>query len=181
MKIIKQARRIHIFGACGSGKSFLSKKLSKILRLPVYDLDDIFWKKGKERKYDVKRDEKERARLLKKLVKKDKWIIEGCFSSWVDDSIKRSDLVVWLNPPFHLLSYRLISRFMRRKLLGDLEGWKGLWKLLKYAKNYHKKNQPAGYYKHLEQIKRHKVQCVYITNKRELNNFLKEVQKEAGK
>jgi len=170
-------KRIHIIGVSGSGKTFLAKRLSKFLKIKVYDLDDIFWKRKGARKYDVKRDERERARLLKRIVKRDKWIIEGCYSSWVDDSIKRSNLVIWLNPPFHILSYRLISRFMKRKLLGTLEGWKDLGLLLKYAKNYHKKKQPTGYYSHLELIKKHKVKFVYIENKRELNRFLKDFEK----
>jgi adenylate kinase family enzyme len=146
-----------------------------MLKLPVYDLDDIFWKHGSERKYDVKRDEKERNKLLKKITKKDKWIIEGCYSSWIEDSIKKSDLIIWLDPKFYVLAYRLILRFFKRKLLLSKEGLRDLGLLLKYAKNYHKKNQPAGYHKHRELIEKNKLRFIYIRNKKELNRFLKEV------
>ncbi|MEK6913904.1 MAG: AAA family ATPase [Nanoarchaeota archaeon] len=166
-------KRIYILGASGSGKSFISKKLSKILRISVYDLDDLFWKHGKERKYDVKRDEKERNNLLKEITKKDKWIIEGCYSSWIEDSIRKSDLVIWLDPSFPILAHRLILRFFKRKILMSKDGLKDLGLLLKYAKNYHVKNQPAGFYKHKELIEKNKLKFIYIKNKRELKKFLK--------
>jgi adenylate kinase family enzyme len=166
-------KRIYILGASGSGKSFLSKKISKALRILVYDLDDLFWKHGSERKYDIKRDEKERNKLLEKITKKDKWIIEGCYSSWIEDSIRKSDLVIWLDPPFHTLAYRLILRFLKRKILISKDGLKDLGLLLKYAKNYHVKNQPAGYYKHKELIEKNNLNFIYIKNKKELKKLLK--------
>ena len=167
-------KRIHIFGASGSGKTFLSKELSKRLKIKSYDLDEIFWKKNGNRKEDVKREEKERKLMLNKIIKKEKWIIEGCYSSGVEDSIKRSDLVVWLNPPFYVLAKRLILRFFKEKLLNQKQGWKDLQLQLKYNKDYHKPNQPAGYYQHKELIEKHKVNFVYIRSKREMKNFLKE-------
>jgi adenylate kinase family enzyme len=173
---MKKLNRIHILGTSGSGKTFLSKKLSKIFKIKIYDLDDIFWLRNGARKYDTKRNEKERNRLLNQITKRKKWIIEGCYSSWVEESIKNSDLVIWLNPPFHILAFRLISRFFKRKLLGTREGWRDLGLLLKYAKNYHKKGQPAGYYLHKELIEKHKVKMIYIQTSKELNRFLKEIK-----
>lgn len=171
---------MHILGPSGSGKSYLSKILSKMLKIKPYDLDDIFWLKKAERKYDVKRNEQERDNLLKQITKKDSWIIEGCYSSWVESSIKRSDLVIWLDPPFYILVYRLILRFLKRKRLRYKEGWTDSGLLLKYAKNYHKKNQPSGYHSHKELIEKHQIEFVYIRNKKELNKFLKDVTKRAN-
>ncbi len=177
MKMAK-LKKIHILGTSGSGKTFLSKKLSKLLKIKVYDLDDIFWLRKGARKYDIKRNKKERNRLLKEIIKKKKWIIEGCYSSWIEDSIKKSDLVIWLDPPFYILVYRLILRFYKRKFLNTKEGWKDLGLLLKYAKNYHKKDQPAGYHEHKELIEKHKIEVLYIRNKKELNKFLNEFEKK---
>ena len=58
--------RIYIIGTVASGKSFLAGKLSKILKIKHYDLDDIFWGS----KFDEKREEKERNRLFRNLCKK---------------------------------------------------------------------------------------------------------------
>lgn len=167
-------KRIHILGTSGSGKSFLSKKLFEVLKTKVYDLDDIFWVKKGERKYDVRRDGEERNKLLREITRKNKWIIEGCYSSWIEDSIRRSNLVIWLDPPFYILAYRLISRYFKRRLLGSKEGWRDLGLLIKYAKNYHGKEQAAGYHKHKELIEKHKVEFVYIRGKKELNKFLED-------
>ena len=166
-------KRVHIIGTCGSGKSFLAKKLSSLLKIKVYDLDDIFWK----RKYDLKRDEETRAKLLKKIAKKDKWIIEGCYSSWAEESIRKCNLLIWLDLSTHILTYRLILRFFKRKEFKKLEDWKGLRLLLKYAINYHKKGQAAGYYLHKGLIEKHKASFVYIRNKKELNRFLEDFTK----
>jgi adenylate kinase family enzyme len=170
-------KRVHIIGTSGSGKSFLAKKLSNLLKIKVYDLDDLFWK----RKYNIERDEKERIKLLKNITKKNKWIIEGVYSSWVEDSIKRSNLIIWLDPPAHILSYRLILRFFRRKEFKELEGWKGLRLMLKYAINYHKKKQAAGYYLHKGLIEKHKASFVYIKSKKELNKFLEDFTEKLDK
>lgn len=168
-----KVKRIHIFGTSGSGKTFLSKKLSEILKTESYDLDDIFW----ERKYDLKRDETKRKSILKKITHKNRWIVEGCFSSWIDDSIKRSDLVIWLDLHYSILAYRIILRFFRRKFgkgIKHKESLKDLVELIKYAKSYHNKDMACGYSKHKLLIEKHKAEFVYIRSKKELNKFLNE-------
>ncbi len=165
-------KHIYILGTAGSGKSYLANKLSNILKIRSYDLDDIFW----EKKYYIKRDEKKREQLLKTLAKKDKWIMEGVFSSWVEPAIKRSDLVIWLDPPFHIIVYRIFIRFFKRKLKRYRETWRDMFILLKYVKNYHAKHQEAGYYKHKRLIEKNNLKYVYLRNKKEINKFLKEIK-----
>lgn len=169
-------RRIHVLGVCGSGKTFFSEKLSKLLKVKVYDLDDIFWIKKEARKDNIKRSEKERKKLLKEIIKKKKWIIEGCYSFWIENSIKRSDFVIWLDPPFYVLVYRIILKFLKGKFLGSKEGWKDFWALLKYAKNYHKKGQPVGYYEHKKLVEKHKKEFVILKNNKDIKKFLEKIK-----
>jgi adenylate kinase family enzyme len=100
--------RIHILGTSGSGKSFLAKKLSTILDIEHYDLDDFFF----IRKYDKKRSKVARKKLLDNLAKKRKWIVEGVYASWVDSSIKRSDMVILIDTPFRVVAWRIFHRFL---------------------------------------------------------------------
>lgn len=162
--------RIWILGTSGSGKTFLAKKISNVLRIKHYDLDNIFWL----RKYDKKRNEEDRIKKLNKICKTKKWIIEGVFTSWVGNAIKKSDLVIWLDVRPSIMIWRIINRFIRRKSKHK-ENLRDLITLIKYVINYRKKDQSAGYYKHKNLIEKHKVRFVCIRNKRELNNFLKEI------
>lgn len=57
-------KKIFIIGISGSGKSTLAKKLSIILKIPSFDLDDILWIK----KYSDKRSSKDCREKLKKLI-----------------------------------------------------------------------------------------------------------------
>ena len=43
---MKNIKRIAIIGNAGSGKSTLTQKLHTITNLPVYYLDQYFWKPG---------------------------------------------------------------------------------------------------------------------------------------
>jgi len=169
--------RIYILGTIGSGKSFLAIRLSKILNIPHYDLDDIFFAK----KFNIRREEKERDRLFKKLCNKKKWIIEGVFSLWIEEGIKKSDLVVFVNPKTLVLLYRTIKRYIKReksKIKGKeryQENLKDLFGLVRAIIRYKRKNFGRGYYKHKELIDKHKVDVIYLKNNKEVKKFLKDI------
>ncbi|MBS3172528.1 AAA family ATPase [Candidatus Woesearchaeota archaeon] len=163
--------KVYVLGAPGSGKTFLAKKLCRILNIEYFDLDDIFW----EKKYSVKRDEDERDRLLQKIVKKKQWIVEGVYTSWTGEVVKDSDLVIWLDSPTHVLMWRIFSRYLKKK---DKESLNSTLTLLNYVRNYRKKGQDSGYFKHRKLIEKHDVNFVYIKNKEEVNNFLKNFLKK---
>ncbi len=162
--------RVYIIGITGTGKTSLAKKLSSILKIKAYDLDDIFWK----RKYDLKRDEKQRSKILNKIVKNKSWIIEGVYTLWVNNAIKKSDLVIWLNFPFYILAYNILKRFILRTGKHK-ESIIDLFLLLKYAYRYKKKDQKAGFYEYKELIENNKVDYIYLKNKKEISKFLNEL------
>lgn len=161
-------KRIYILGNAGSGKTYLAKKLSKILKIQDYNLDDIFF----YRKYDKKRSEKNREKLFKSIYKKKKWIIEGGYLSWIEEGIKKSDLVIFIEVPFYKTIYRVFKRFKKRKGKHK-ETWKDVFILIRSAKRYKKK----GYYKHQELIQKHKAEVIYLKNKKEINKFLRNIKK----
>lgn len=165
----KSFNRILILGCSGSGKTFLANKISKNLKIKTYDLDDIFF----ERKYDIKRNEKDRLKLLSKVTRAKKWIIEGVYSSWIDDAVKKSDIVILLDLPFRILAWRILKRFIKRSI-NRKEGFKDMLMLIKYAYKYKSKNQASGLHKHKELINKHSVKYIHIKNKNELNKLIKE-------
>jgi len=168
---MNKSNRIFILGTSGSGKTYLAKELSKRLNIQEYDLDDIFF----SRKYDKPRSEKSREKMFTAICKKEKWVIEGVYSTWIDAGIKKSDLVIILDTPFHITSYRIFKRFLSRKGKHK-ETWKDIFTLLKFVKKYRKKSYDKGYYKHKEIIDKHKVEFVEIKNKKGLSKFLEELK-----
>lgn len=173
--------RIYIIGTVGSGKSYLAKKLSEILNIKHYDLDDIFWAE----KYNEKRNEKERNQLFRKLCNKKRWIIEGVYASWIEEGIKKSDEVILMDTPLHKLVWRLTKRQINReksKKKGTKrykESFIGCIGLIKKAIKYKNKNYPRGYYKHKELIGKHKIDFVCLKNKKQANDFLVKIEKSS--
>ena len=65
-------KRILVIGCPGAGKTYFSKKLGKILSLPVIHMDNLYWHQDKT---TVSKEE-----LIAKLMpylKQDEWIIDG--------------------------------------------------------------------------------------------------------
>ncbi|NLZ54749.1 MAG: DNA topology modulation protein FlaR, partial [Thermoanaerobacteraceae bacterium] len=82
--------KIHIIGGSGSGKTTISQRLADKYNLPLLELDEIYWNDGN---YNIKRPKYERNRLLNSFLKNDRWIIEGVYYKWLDDSFNDSDYI----------------------------------------------------------------------------------------
>ena len=65
-------KRILVIGCPGAGKTYFSKRLSKILDLPLVHMDNLYWRSDKS---SVTTEEL-KAKLLPYL-EKDEWIIDG--------------------------------------------------------------------------------------------------------
>ena len=164
----------------GSGKTTLANKLSKKLNINHYELDDIYWK----RKYDLKRTNLECEKRLEKISKKKKWIIEGVYSKWIEPGIKESDMVVWLDPPFFKLVYRIIFRKLkRRKRKGFVDKWDDVFLMIKnnygYVNAKHDNAEDNWGSKtrtqQRELIHKHKIKHVFLKNNKEIKDFLKAI------
>ena len=71
--------------------------------------------------------------MLQKLAKKEQWIIEGVYDTWVDAAFKRATFVVWLDISPWIITYRLIKRYLRRKKENPEEPWKDTLTLIRYV------------------------------------------------
>ena len=87
-------KRITIIGNTGSGKSTLAEKLGKILNIPVYHLDSIYWKPGW-----LKEDTDALTEQVRRITETEEWIIEGNYRGTMADRFERSDLILFLNIP----------------------------------------------------------------------------------
>ena len=164
-------KKIFIIGTTGSGKSVLSERLSKLSNIPRYDLDEIYYKQG----FNEKEKSSTRKKKLLMILKREKWIIEGVYTSWTNEIFRKADLVIWLDLPSVILSWRIFKRYLKKKLKGECpkdETLKSTFNLIKFANKYKKSNNLNGYRKHQSMTNKYKVNFIKINNKKQLNEFL---------
>lgn len=90
-------RKVIVIGPSGSGKSYFSKRLSELMNLPLYHLDNIWWK---EDKTNITRSEFDSK--LKEILKQDKWIIDGDYSRTYEVRMKECDAIFFLDFPLEV-------------------------------------------------------------------------------
>lgn len=132
--------RIHIIGASGSGKTYLSQKLAEKYNIKAYELDDLFWDNSG---YNVKRDVIKRDHMLKDILKQDEWIIEGVQYAWLNESFENADVIYCLEIAPWICRYRIIKRFIKRKLQHQNrknETIESLIHLLKWTNKFYRVN-----------------------------------------
>lgn len=97
-----------IVGGPGSGKSWVSRRLSEISGLPVYHMDHIHWLPGW-----VERDPREKDLLTRGIHTRSHWIFEGGHSRTYRDRANRAQLLLWLDLPVGLRIRRVLWRSIR--------------------------------------------------------------------
>ncbi|NBI30206.1 ATP-binding protein [Chengkuizengella marina] len=104
-------KKIHIFGASGSGTSTLGTELSKELSYTHLDTDDYYW----ITKFTQQRPVPERKELLKHdLSINQRWILSGAICGWGDNFKPYFDLVIFLWIPQSIRIERLQQREYQR-------------------------------------------------------------------
>lgn len=102
-------KRYAIVGATSSGKTTLAKKLAVIIGGDFIDLDALHW----EPNWVEAKDDVFRERTLK-AIEKDCWVVAGNYKQVRDTVWTRAEAVIWLDYPFPLVFWRLISRIVYR-------------------------------------------------------------------
>lgn len=98
--------RIMVIGvSAGAGKSTFARRLGGVMDLPVHHLDAHFWKPGW-----VESEEKEFRQRQEELVKSERWVIEGNYSSSMDIRLHACDGLIQLELPLWLCLWRVLKR-----------------------------------------------------------------------
>ena len=91
---MKLGQKIIVIGCPGSGKSTLSKELRNVTGLPLFHLDNIWWKPDKSH---ISREEFDQK--LDEILRTDRWIIDGNYSRTYEVRFRACDTVIFLDYP----------------------------------------------------------------------------------
>src|SRR5688572_23858991 len=132
--------KIAIVGSPGSGKSTLALKLYQILHIPLYHIDQYFWKPGWQRP-----DREDFRKIHNELCDRSEWIIEGMAISHFEYRLQRADVIIFLDIPAYVCFYRIFKRaFLNfgKVFFSSAPGCKERFpsrEFLKYVWNFNKK------------------------------------------
>ena len=98
--------------------------------------------------------------------------MEGVYTNWVSDAIKESELLIWVDAPLPVLTYRLMKRFHKRRKEGADEKFIDTMNLVKAVRKYKKQD---GYKEYEQVVEEYDNKIIRIQNKREMNSFLDDI------
>lgn len=87
-------KKIIVIGCSGAGKSTFSKKLTKIIDTPLYNLDTFYWK--------ADATHISRGELIEKqkdVFKTENWIIDGNFRNTLEMRVEQAELIFFFDIP----------------------------------------------------------------------------------
>ena len=150
--------RIHIIGGPGSGKSYLARRFSDALGLPVCDLDDLFWA-NEGGGYGVRAEPALRDERFREFIAQEAWVVEGVYHQWVAEGFARADVILVLRAGPMLRDVRILRRFVARRLglvPSSKKGtFSGLMALLRWNHGYDGDNLVRA----LEALRIHEQKC----------------------
>lgn len=87
-------KRVAVIGCPGGGKSTFSRALRDKVGLPLYHLDAIYWR---EDRTHLSREEF--YPLMREIIAREEWIIDGNYNSTLEWRVAACDLLVFLDYP----------------------------------------------------------------------------------
>ena len=160
-------KKVIVIGCAGSGKSVFSRSFAKLTHLPLYHLDNIWWRKDGT---NVTRDEFDRA--LAEILARDEWIIDGNYQRTMEWRMTECDTVIF----FDLSAAECIDgiRSRKGKSRPDMP-WKNApedddAEFVEFISNYNASNRPRV----LELLEKYNGKNIIILNSRNQANELLE-------
>lgn len=161
---MKLGEKISIIGGTGTGKTTLSKNLSKILNIPAYHLDAVNYFEDW-----VPRNKQERDEMILKKIEEESWIIDGTYMNTLEKRISASDTIIFLDYSTFARLKGIFSRYLKNKNVEkeEIPGCKEQmnWFLIKQTFKYIKKSKKIR-----ELLKKYdKKNIIIFKNRKKLN------------
>ena len=108
--------RIHIIGPHASGKSTLAYCIGTRVGVPVYSLDDLAFDVSPLGGVPQLRPLAARLSETGRIAAGPTWVTEGTYLRWTRDLLDAADLVIWLDVPWRVAAWRILSRHVHTEL-----------------------------------------------------------------
>jgi adenylate kinase family enzyme len=165
-------QRIAIIGPSGSGKSTLARRVGEILGIDVIHLDRVHWRAG----WVEPPEEEFEEDVRRALATRERWIIDGNYSSKQSITLAAADTVVWLDFPRYLCLWRIIRRVLEYSGLSRPDLPSGCpeqpdWEFTKWVWNFPRRERP----KIIEKLSRLRddQRVTILKNQREVEAFVR--------
>lgn len=168
--------KIRIIGACGTGKSYIARELSRKYDVAYYETDNLVWDRSAE---NLRFTVEARDAQLEEILDKPAWILEGAHYKWGQESFDRADLIVILNPNKWFRNYRIIMRFIKTRLGLEQANYKQSLKSLRMMIfEWNRGYDEEGIHQIIELTEKMSYKRLIIKNNKDLETALQERLKE---
>lgn len=166
--------KIAILGCGGSGKSYVSRELAKLLDAPLTHLDTVYfddaWNPLPMEKFEARQRE---------LVAAPRWVIDGNYNSTLHVRLQAADTVIFMDMPTIACLWGIISRQLRH---GRGQNTGGVynritWGVLRYVAGYRRNMRPRVQAK-IDQYAAD-AQVIALTSRRQARRFLRDAAARA--
>ena len=90
--------KLLIIGNAGCGTTYLAKKISKSKKIPLFHIDDIWFKPGGYGK-EFERTTQERSKIIKSIMSRSRYIIEGASGITAKQFAPKATHLIWILYP----------------------------------------------------------------------------------
>ena len=152
-------KKIYIIGCLGSGKTTLARKLSKVLDIPYYELDEIAYRYENKKRRRVEIEEQKV--LLNKIDSEGQWILEGVYRKSYDHILESCDTIIFLDTPLKKRQINIIKRFVKQQLGIEQCNYKSDLKMLSFMLQWNKDFEKTRYLFE-KRLKKYEEKVIYI-------------------
>lgn len=111
--------RIVVIGTTSSGKSTLAEVLANLFGYDFIELDALYWEPNWK-----PAEVSDFYQRVEKATQTQAWVVAGNYSKVRELIWERAQLVIWLDYPFPIIFWRLLTRTIRRTVTQE-ELWNG--------------------------------------------------------
>jgi adenylate kinase family enzyme len=141
-------RRIHVTGGPGSGKTRLARRLAAVLDVPLIDLDEMMLDLDARspRPLIAEAFHEQMLANTRPLLQGDAWVSDGAYLGWAMPFFDAADLIVWMQAPWRVASYRIITRHIRADLARNnrFPGYRRLFAFWRWYRSFYAGRNPEG-------------------------------------
>ena len=164
--------KIIVIGCPGSGKSTFSRSLQKVIKIPLFHLDLLYWNADR-----TIVEESIFHQRINEIIQKDEWIIDGNYGSTMELRLQECDTVFFLDYPLEVCLNGIKER--KGKIRTDMP-WQEKEdeediEFNTFVKNFDIQNRPRI----LELLKKYFYKEIHIfKNRNEADEFIYQLEKK---